>query len=101
MTSKLFNLHAALLTLAAAVFPLHVYAQGAYPSKPITVIVPFAAGGSTDVAARMMVTAMSKVLGQNMVVEYVTGASGTIGMNKLARAPADGYTIGVARLVRT
>jgi tripartite-type tricarboxylate transporter receptor subunit TctC len=64
-----------------------------YPSRPITVIVPFAAGGLTDVPARLMATMMSQTIGQNMVVENKTGASGTIGAAFAARANPDGYTV--------
>mgnify|MGYP003330205802 FL=1 len=68
-------------------------AQAAYPSKPITVIVPFAAGGPTDALARILCGKMSEILGQQMVVENVGGAGGTIGVNKAARAAKDGYTL--------
>jgi tripartite-type tricarboxylate transporter receptor subunit TctC len=64
-----------------------------YPTRPITVIVPFAAGGLTDVPARVMATMMSQTIGQNMVVENKTGASGTIGAAFAARANPDGYTL--------
>lgn len=73
-------------------------AQGAYPNKPINVIIPFPAGGSTDGAGRLMVNAMSKILGQSFVVENVGGASGAIGMGRVARATPDGYTIGVGTI---
>jgi tripartite-type tricarboxylate transporter receptor subunit TctC len=68
-------------------------AQAAYPSKPITVIVPFAAGGPTDALARILCGKMSEILGQQMVVENVGGAGGTIGVNKAAKAANDGYTL--------
>ncbi len=67
-------------------------AQG-YPSKPITMIVPFAAGGATDVLARFLGERMRAILGQPIVVENVTGAGGSIGVTRLVRAPADGYTV--------
>ena len=67
-------------------------AQG-YPNKPITMIVPFAAGGPTDVIARIVGEHMSKTLGQTIVVENVAGAGGTTGITRAARAAADGYTI--------
>jgi tripartite-type tricarboxylate transporter receptor subunit TctC len=65
----------------------------AYPSRPITAIVPFAAGGSGDTIARIMAEHMRKTLGQTIVVENIGGAAGSIGVGRVARAPADGYTI--------
>src|SRR6187455_2826950 len=64
-----------------------------YPSKPITMIVPFAAGGATDVLARFLGERMRAILGQTVVVENVTGAGGSIGVGRAVRAPADGYTL--------
>jgi tripartite-type tricarboxylate transporter receptor subunit TctC len=64
-----------------------------YPARPITVIVPFPAGGLTDVPARVAATMMSEKIGQNMVVENKTGATGTIGAAFAARATPDGYTL--------
>lgn len=66
---------------------------GDYPSKPVTVIVPFAAGGSVDSAARVVLQGLSERLKQSFVVENVAGASGTIGTLRAARAAADGYTL--------
>jgi tripartite-type tricarboxylate transporter receptor subunit TctC len=65
----------------------------AYPSKPITVIVPFAAGGPTDALARVLCQKMSEILGQQLLVENIGGAGGTIGVNKVAKGPTDGYTL--------
>jgi tripartite-type tricarboxylate transporter receptor subunit TctC len=70
----------------------------AYPTKPITLIVPFAAGGPTDLMARIMGERMSKELGQQIIIDNVTGAAGTIAMGKLAHATPDGYTIGIGHL---
>ena len=64
-----------------------------YPSKPITMIVPFAAGGATDVLARFIGERLRTILGQTVVVENVTGAGGSIGVGRAVRAPADGYTL--------
>jgi len=64
-----------------------------YPTRPITVIVPFAAGGPTDIIARVVGEHMSKTLGQQLVVENVTGAGGTTGITRGAGAKNDGYTI--------
>jgi len=75
---------------AAAVSP--AFAQ-AYPTRPITVVVPFPAGGPSDVIARIVAESMSKALGQQMVIENVGGAGGTIGINRAAKARPDGYTL--------
>jgi len=64
-----------------------------YPSRPITMIVPFGAGGPTDALARIVAQRMAVPLGQTVLVENVTGASGTIGIARVARAAPDGYTI--------
>src|SRR5262245_43602060 len=69
-----------------------------YPAKPITIIVPFAAGGPTDVVARIVGDHMSRTLGQPIIVENVGGAGGTIGMTRAAQAHPDGYTIAVGNL---
>lgn len=82
----------ALSTLALAA-PLGAFAQAGYPNKPIKVIVPFAAGSTTDIIARAITDKMSQSLGQQLVVENRGGASGTIGQQAVASAPADGYTI--------
>lgn len=69
-----------------------VAAQG-YPERPVTLLVPFAAGGPTDTVARLTAQAMSKALGQEILVENATGAGGTIASERAARSEADGYTI--------
>ena len=66
-----------------------------YPSKPITIIVPFPAGGPTDTVARIMGEHMSKVLGQPILIETVTGAGATIGVGRVVGAAPDGYTLSV------
>jgi tripartite-type tricarboxylate transporter receptor subunit TctC len=83
-----------LLALAIVAAPAAASAQG-YPNKPITLVVPAAAGGPTDTVARMVAESMTRTLGQTVVVENVGGAGGTLGMARVARAPADGYTIAV------
>jgi tripartite-type tricarboxylate transporter receptor subunit TctC len=64
-----------------------------YPTKPITMVVPYAAGGPTDTIARIMAERMRATLGQTIIVENVTGAAGTLGVGRVARAAPDGYTI--------
>ena len=66
-----------------------------YPSRPVTIIVPFAAGGPTDTLARSLSQPISKILGQTVIVENVSGAGGTIGVERVVRAAPDGYTIGI------
>ncbi|WP_114652408.1 Bug family tripartite tricarboxylate transporter substrate binding protein [Polynucleobacter necessarius] len=68
-------------------------ANEAYPTKPISLVVPFSAGGPTDTVARLLAVPMGKSLGQTVVVENVTGAGGTIAATKVARAKPDGYTL--------
>src|SRR5262245_48467215 len=72
-----------------------------YPARPITLIVPYSAGGPTDTLGRIMAEHMRGTLGQTVVVENVTGAGGTIGVGRVARAAADGYTVGSARSAPT
>ena len=68
-------------------------AQAAYPTKPVTMIVPFPPGGLADVVGRPVAEAMSRELGQPVVIENKGGAGGGIGMAQVAKSPADGYTI--------
>src|SRR5262245_60703600 len=66
---------------------------GTYPSRPITMVVPYAAGGATDVAARIIAERMGTSLGQSVIIENVSGADGSIGVGRVARAKPDSYTI--------
>ena len=66
-----------------------------YPSRPITLVVPFAAGGPTDTLARILGERMRQSLGQTLVIENTTGAAGSIGVGRVARAAPDGYTVGI------
>src|ERR1044072_2678956 len=83
-----------LFAAAAAVLLAIAPAQAqSYPSRPITVVVPFPAGGPSDVVARIVAEHMGKVLGQTMVIENVGGAGGTLGSARVASAAPDGYTL--------
>jgi tripartite-type tricarboxylate transporter receptor subunit TctC len=90
------------LVLAAAVAAVVALGSGldavqaqTYPARPITLVVPFAAGGPTDTIARLVGQAMGVRLGQTVLIENVTGAAGSIGVGRVARAAPDGYTIGI------
>ena len=88
-----------LLTISAVLLAaLGPAAAQNYPTKPITVIVPFAAGGPSDTIARLTVAGMGKVLGQQLIIENVAGAGGTIGSARAARAEPDGYTLFIHHL---
>ena len=86
------QLAAACLLLAWPFAP--TYAQNAYPTKPIRMIVPLAAGSAVDNAARIVTQKMSQNMGQSIVIENIAGAAGAIGADRVAKAAADGYTIG-------
>ena len=83
------------IAFGAALLPLHVsvMAQTAWPDKPITLVVPYSAGGPTDLVARMLAIPMGKSLGQTVIVENTVGAGGTIAPARVARAAPNGYTI--------
>ena len=85
------------LAAAAAVVPALPRISQAldYPTRPITMIVPFAAGGPSDTIGRVAAEGMRRALGQPVIIENVTGASGTIGVGRVARAVGDGYTVGI------
>lgn len=85
------------LAAGAAALPafLRIAKAETYPTRPITMIVPFPPGGPTDVIGRIMAERMGKSLGQTVIVENVSGANGTIGVGRVARAAPDGYTLSI------
>ena len=93
MNRTLRSIAASLAALAA----LAAFADD-YPTRPITMVVPFAAGGPTDTLARIFALRMSKPLGQTIVVENVAGAGGVIANQKVARASPDGYTVAIGHI---
>jgi tripartite-type tricarboxylate transporter receptor subunit TctC len=84
------------LAAAALLVPLAALAQSPYPAQPIKLVVPYPAGGATDTLARTIAQKLNEAWGQAVLVENKAGASGTIGNNLVAKAPADGYTALVA-----
>jgi tripartite-type tricarboxylate transporter receptor subunit TctC len=90
------NLIASLILAAAALATAAPTAPAqTYPSRPLTIIVPFPAGGATDTLARFLGERMRPILGQPVVIENVAGAAGSIGVGRAVRSPADGYTLSI------
>ena len=95
------GLRALLVITSLLLLPLRTPAQEPWPTKPVRLIAPFAPGGSTDVAARMVATQLSQTLGQQFVVDNRAGAGGIIGMEAAAKAAPDGYTLVIGSLSTT
>lgn len=95
MRGKILHRRSVLAGLGASVLASPLRAQEKYPARPVTLIVPFPPGGSTDVIARVVAEAMRAPLGQPVIVENRAGAGGSVGTAAIARATADGYTIGM------
>lgn len=93
MSSSVLRVAAAFA--GVALFGLSAAAQ-AYPDKPVTIVVPFAAGGGTDITTRTMQEPMAKALGADVVVKNTAGAGGTIGVADVARSKTDGYNVAMA-----
>jgi tripartite-type tricarboxylate transporter receptor subunit TctC len=87
------------LAAGAATLPTASRIAGAqtYPTRPITMVVPFPPGGATDSLARVLAEGMKATLGQPLVIENVSGASGSLGVGRVARAAPDGYTLGIGQ----
>lgn len=98
MNANAVSRRAATALLAGSFLPAVRAADAAYPSRPVTMIVPFAAGNVTDAIARLLADRLTASLGQAVVVENKPGASGGIGMSAISRAQPDGYTIGLGAI---
>ena len=89
-------------TVLAGFMALLAFGGGAradnFPSHPITIVVPFAAGGPTDAMARILAERMQNTLGQTILIENVTGAAGSLGVGRVVRAAPDGYTVSIGHL---
>ncbi|PJX28029.1 hypothetical protein CAP48_02275 [Advenella sp. S44] len=92
MNKKLLKFLLCVISASAAFIPLTLHAE-TFPSRPITIIVPFTAGGATDVLTRSIAEGMTKELGQSVIVTNLPGAGGSIGQARAARSSADGYTM--------
>ncbi|HEY4403842.1 MAG TPA: tripartite tricarboxylate transporter substrate-binding protein [Xanthobacteraceae bacterium] len=97
MREPIFVVAAVAASLVAIPGGIGDAAAQTYPSRPITMIVPLATGGSTDVIGRIVAEGMRATLGQPVIVENVTGAGGTLGVGRVARAAPDGYTISLGQ----
>jgi tripartite-type tricarboxylate transporter receptor subunit TctC len=86
---------ACVATLSLAALGAHAQDAGNYPTKPITFVVPYAPGGSSDTRARMLAAKMGPILGQTIIVENKAGGGGNIGTDMIAKAQPDGYTFGI------
>jgi tripartite-type tricarboxylate transporter receptor subunit TctC len=89
------NTLVAVYAFAAALGSIAPASAQVFPSRPISIVVPFAAGGPTDIIARTMAQRMRVPLGENVIVENVTGANGSLGVGRVARAAPDGYTLSI------
>jgi tripartite-type tricarboxylate transporter receptor subunit TctC len=82
-----------LAATAAALLPLPLFAQTAWPAKPVRIVVPFAAGGTTDILARALAPELSRVFGQPFIIENKPGAGGNVGADNVAKSAPDGYSL--------
>ena len=92
MSHKLITRRDALAAfVVSAAMP--AFAQSAWPSKPVRIVVPFAAGGTTDILARAIAPELSRAFGQSFYVDNKAGAGGNVGAEMVAHSPGDGYTL--------
>lgn len=98
MTLRSFTRREATAVIAGSALAFHAHAQERYPSRSLTMVVPFAAGNVTDTIARLLGERLAVALGQPVVIENKPGASGAIGMSALGRAAPDGYTFGMSSI---
>ncbi len=82
-----------LAATAAALLPFPLFAQTAWPAKPVRIVVPFAAGGTTDILARALAPELSRVFGQPFIIENKPGAGGNVGADNVAKSAPDGYSL--------
>lgn len=94
-------LAAAPAVLAAPAFIRPASAQAAWPTRPVRLVVPFAAGGATDLSSRIIAQKLSEILGQPMVIENRPGAGGTLGVDNIAKSAPDGYSFAISGLSTT
>jgi tripartite-type tricarboxylate transporter receptor subunit TctC len=94
---RVSSLLVALVASVACVAPTQAQTQS-FPSRPITIVVPFPAGGSTGAMARILIEPMQTALGQTIIIENIGGAGGSLGVGRVARAAADGYTISFSHM---
>src|SRR6266487_6776670 len=92
-TAMMTRRHFIVIAAAAGSAPTIAHGQDAWPQRPVTVIVPFGAGGSADLVARLFAQGLQAKYGVSVVVENRGGAGGSIGAGAVAKAPADGYTL--------
>ena len=101
MQRRVFSASTTLATLALTLTGSGVFAQAAYPNKPIHLVVPFAPGGTTDIVARVIADPLSRVLGQPVLVENKAGGGGLVGAQDTVRSAPDGYYLGLATVSST